>query len=137
MVVRGPPAEKIGVSSGYTDRSHVDPKPKRVRTEQNSVEDSSEGQNDASQNTNYGKNYSQKLSTVTENESEEDSEEEQELLIEKIVRESLMSGDHMLQIQEGEKKEAQVLVHPMQGEENVGIQESRDKKILCLMKKCL
>ena len=104
MVVRGPPAEKIGVSSGYTDRSHVDPKPKRVRTEQNSVEDSSEGQDDASQNTNYGKNYSQKLSTVTENESEEDSEEEQELLIEKIARESLMSGDHMLQIQVGGKK---------------------------------
>ena len=137
VVVRGPPAEKIGVSSGYTDRSHVDPKPKRVRTEQNSVEDSSEGQNDASQNTNYGKNYSQKLSTVNENESEEDSEEEQELLIEKIIRESLMSGDHMLQIQEGERKKPRHLCILFRGRRMWEFRSLVIKKILCLMKKCL
>ena len=91
VVVKGHPAEKIGVSSKYSDRSLVDPYPKRARTEQNSVGESSEGQTDASQNTNYGENYSQNLSTVPENGSEEDSEDEQELLIEKNTRENLLS----------------------------------------------
>ena len=94
IVVKGPPVDKIGITSGSFDHSQLDPHPKRARTDVPSVGETSDGQFEASQNDNSGKNYSQKLAVVPEGESEDESDDDQELLIEKIARENLGAGEH-------------------------------------------